>query len=274
MEKKNLLSIGELSKITGVHIKALRYYDSLGILTPTYIDPDSGYRYYSFYQKAEVDAIQLCVDLGIPLKDFPNYTNKVAPWICYKELVDHGAYLLEEKIQLMQQRLSRLKVMQAEIERSEHSYQKNQPEYYDLPERFCFLAPYNRILGSEETNKLIKKLILRIHNTGFRLGNSNGLLLLNKEGTWTPYLFVDVAGDPDKMTTCPEILHIPAGRYLCKRVDSSNITNVWDWCLSCVPENAIDLVIENELFIGNYAFSKPALEQRCLLKTDLDVPVE
>ena len=40
MKKKNLLSIGELSKITGVHIKALRYYDSLGILTPAYVDPD------------------------------------------------------------------------------------------------------------------------------------------------------------------------------------------------------------------------------------------
>lgn len=70
MKRKNLLSIGELSKITGVHIKALRYYDSLGILTPAYVNPDSGYRYYSFCQKAVVDAIQFCVDLDIPLKHF------------------------------------------------------------------------------------------------------------------------------------------------------------------------------------------------------------
>lgn len=70
MKKKNLLSIGELSKITGVHIKALRYYDSLGILKPAYIDPDSNYRYYSFPQKATVEAIQFCVDIGVPLKQF------------------------------------------------------------------------------------------------------------------------------------------------------------------------------------------------------------
>ena len=34
MKKENLLSIGALSKQTGVHIKSLRYYDSLGILRP------------------------------------------------------------------------------------------------------------------------------------------------------------------------------------------------------------------------------------------------
>ena len=47
MKKENLLSIGALSKQTGVHIKSLRYYDSLGILRPAYVDPCSGYRYYS-----------------------------------------------------------------------------------------------------------------------------------------------------------------------------------------------------------------------------------
>lgn len=73
MDKKNLLSIGELSKITRVHIKSLRYYDSLGILTPAFVDPDSGYRYYSFEQKALVDAIQFCVELGIPLKQFHEF---------------------------------------------------------------------------------------------------------------------------------------------------------------------------------------------------------
>ena len=68
MKKENLLSIGALSKQTGVHIKSLRYYDSLDILCPAYVDPGSGYRYYSLQQIPVVDAIQLCVDLDIPLK--------------------------------------------------------------------------------------------------------------------------------------------------------------------------------------------------------------
>ncbi len=266
MKKKNLLSIGELSKITGVHIKSLRYYDSLGILTPAYIDPDSGYRYYSFYQKAEIDAIQFCVDIGISLKDFPNYTNEAAPWICYKELVDHGASLLEDKIEIMQQRLSKLKAMRAEIKRSENSYRNERPERYQLPQRHCWLVPYEGVLDCEDSDEHLKGLILKIHNSGLRLGNSYGLLLLKENEAWTQYLFVDVAGDTNDMADRPEILHIPTGQYLCKKVDHSNIGGVWDWCLSCVAEADVDLVIETELFVGNYAFSKPVLEQRCLLK--------
>ena len=100
MKKKNFLSIGELSKITGVHIKALRYYDSLGILTPAYVDPDSGYRYYSFCQKAVVDAIQFCVELDIPLKDFHNYIDETAPWIHYQDLVEHGTAIVAKKYSL------------------------------------------------------------------------------------------------------------------------------------------------------------------------------
>ena len=45
MDKQNLLTIGNLSKQTGVHVKSLRYYGQLGILLPAYTDPDTGYRY-------------------------------------------------------------------------------------------------------------------------------------------------------------------------------------------------------------------------------------
>ncbi|MDU1455439.1 MAG: MerR family DNA-binding transcriptional regulator [Paraclostridium sordellii] len=43
---KNLFSIGEVSKIKGVTIKALRYYHKMGILIPLHIDNTTGYRYY------------------------------------------------------------------------------------------------------------------------------------------------------------------------------------------------------------------------------------
>lgn len=266
--KKNLISIGEFSKITGVHIKALRYYDSLGILPPAYVDPESGYRYYSFCQKAVVDAIQFCVDLDIPLKHFNEYTNETEPWICYKDLVDRGAEVVKEKIRIMQERLFLLKAMQAEIERSEVSYQNNHPAKYLLPERTCWLTPYKGIMGCDESNELMKKLIIEVYKQGLKLGNANGLLLLKKDKEWKQYIFVDVDAATVKTIDSPEILHIPAGQYLCRKVERSDIHQVWDWCLPYVAENEIELIIETELFMGNYAFSKPALEQRCFLKTD------
>lgn len=265
MNKRNLLSIGELSRITGVHIKALRYYDSLGILTPAYVDPQSGYRYYSFCQKAIVDAIQFCVDLGIPLKHFCDYINEDTPWICYKDLVEYGTGLVEEKIRIMQERLNLLKAMQTEIERSEDSYRNNTPVKYRLPERTCWLSPYEGPLNCGKSNELMKKLILTIYKNGLKLGNASGTLLLKKENEWKQYLFVDVDTKTVNTTECPEILHIPAGQYLCKKVEQSGVRQALDWCLPYVPQEQIKLIIETELFVGNYAFSSPVLEQRCLL---------
>lgn len=268
MKKKNLLSIGELSKITGVHIKALRYYDSLGILTPAHVDPENGYRYYSFCQKAVVDAIQFCIDLDIPLKHFNDYTDEAVPWICYKDLVDRGTGLVEEKIRLMQERLALLKAMQAEIERSERSYQSNMPQRYLLPKRACWITPYEGQLGCDASDELMKKLINEIYKHDLKLGNVSGLLLLKRNSGWQQYLFVDVDATAIEAMDYPEILHIPAGQYLCKKVEQSGIHQVWDWCLPHLTEDQIQLIIETELFVGNYTFSRPVLEQRCLLKED------
>ena len=41
-----MFSIGEFSKITGLSVKTLRFYHEEGVLTPTAIDDQTGYRYY------------------------------------------------------------------------------------------------------------------------------------------------------------------------------------------------------------------------------------
>jgi DNA-binding transcriptional MerR regulator len=45
-----MLSIGEFSNICKVSTKTLRYYDEIGLLKPSEINPENGYRYYSIEQ--------------------------------------------------------------------------------------------------------------------------------------------------------------------------------------------------------------------------------
>lgn len=42
-----MFSIGEFSRITGITVKALRFYHEQGLIVPTSVDPQSGYRYYN-----------------------------------------------------------------------------------------------------------------------------------------------------------------------------------------------------------------------------------
>ena len=71
--RNELLSIGEVSKMKNVGVKSLRYYERLGILPPAFVDPQSGYRYYSMNQMVDIDVITTCISLGIPLKELTDY---------------------------------------------------------------------------------------------------------------------------------------------------------------------------------------------------------
>ena len=39
-----MFSIGEFSKITGLTVKTLRYYHEEGVLVPSHVDGQTGYR--------------------------------------------------------------------------------------------------------------------------------------------------------------------------------------------------------------------------------------
>lgn len=47
---KKLLSIGNFSKIANITTKTLRYYDEIGLLKPSHVDSDTGYRFYDVSQ--------------------------------------------------------------------------------------------------------------------------------------------------------------------------------------------------------------------------------
>jgi DNA-binding transcriptional MerR regulator len=62
------LSIGQMSNLTGVSIPTLRYYESIGLLKPSYVNPQTNYRYYSVIHCWLIEIIVLLRRLGFPMK--------------------------------------------------------------------------------------------------------------------------------------------------------------------------------------------------------------
>jgi DNA-binding transcriptional MerR regulator len=65
--RHNLLPIGAFADAAQLSLKALRLYDQLGILTPSYVDPDSGYRYYHAQQLHRARLIRMLRQIDLPL---------------------------------------------------------------------------------------------------------------------------------------------------------------------------------------------------------------
>ncbi|KAF0106477.1 MAG: transcriptional regulator [Anaerolineaceae bacterium] len=64
-----MIRIGDFSKLSRVSIKALRFYDEMGLLKPVSVDRFTGYRYYEFDQLPRLHRILALKDLGFSLEE-------------------------------------------------------------------------------------------------------------------------------------------------------------------------------------------------------------
>lgn len=68
-----LFSIGEVSKLFHISASSLRHYENIGLLTPEYVSPDSGYRYYSTGQFEVLNTIRYLRALDLPLSEIEDF---------------------------------------------------------------------------------------------------------------------------------------------------------------------------------------------------------
>ena len=63
-----MFKIGDFSRLSLVSVKALRYYDELGLLKPARVDESTGYRYYAASQLTRLNRILAMKDMGLSLE--------------------------------------------------------------------------------------------------------------------------------------------------------------------------------------------------------------
>ncbi len=64
---EDLFSIGEVSRYQGISKQTLIYYDKIGLFRPAYVDPNNGYRYYTYQQLDLLDTILILKKSGLSL---------------------------------------------------------------------------------------------------------------------------------------------------------------------------------------------------------------
>ena len=108
MDKDELYSIGDVAKLLGISVPHLRYYDKIDLLRPTYTNPETGYRYYSYIQLSMLDRILYLESIGLSLLEIKTVfatgnVNTLLPYL-QKELTEK-----EEALQKLQDNIDILK---------------------------------------------------------------------------------------------------------------------------------------------------------------------
>lgn len=243
--RNSLLSIGEAAKLKNVSIKALRYYEKLGIFNPAYIDPQSGYRYYSPAQLFDLDVILTCDELGIPLKHILDYQTEQGT-IDLRQLLIEGSELAEQKIKRARQSLLQINTYLEEIEQ-QYSF-RHCPNTYTrtMPSRYFCAKPWDISRPFEIKNYL--KTMSDLYQLADELGTTplyfQGLLIdttsTEKTSSCQAYVAVDLypsKSDINLQTNEADIKYLPEDTYTGFRIENNDLTECITTALTYAKEH-------------------------------------
>lgn len=225
---KQLYSIGEVSSLLGVSAQTLRFYSNGGLIQPRFVDPKSGYRFFSYDQFHIIDRIKYLQGLGFSLTEIKEalQSGKVEDLLPFLE--SHRERALEE----MENARRVAESLQWYLDYYQY-LKKNRfpgvPFKRELPARYLLAAdclpgedlfgPGGYRLTSIRRDKQFEDLnYLRQH--GYIL-DFNGLM----EGEIRPKSYFVYLKDKPTMEH-DAIREIPPGQYLCFR--GKILINEWD----------------------------------------------
>ena len=269
--KNELLTVGEMSKLTGVGIRALHYYERKNILKPAYIDPDSGYRYYTFNQSTFAAIIKNCVEFDIPLKEFSDVV-ETDDINVFKSFAKQSIETLERKTKLLQ---AAVKAFEKVLEKVETRTQYEIGQIYQR--KFDEKSYYARQYGQAITERHESVILEMAHE----------LLGKNIKRTADIANFEDIVSLPDVGYMCqhsPEgisyygfyevpihfthtnIINIPAGMYFFMQSEISQIENACEIFKEQLEGRDSFMVVETEeLFLSETKVSQIMYELRLIV---------
>ncbi|MEG2984515.1 MAG: MerR family transcriptional regulator [Peptostreptococcaceae bacterium] len=146
---KKLYSIGEVSKIKKITVKALRYYHKMGILIPRTVDENTGYRYYSIDQFIYIDVIKGCRALGTSIAELQEIfescdTNKLLEFLQAKRKE------AKENINKMEEIIGNIDSLNDSVRRSKEILSDDEISIKYFDERYIVVVPCKEVGSLKE----------------------------------------------------------------------------------------------------------------------------
>lgn len=72
-QKEKLLTIGQFAAMHGINKKTLMWYDEIGLFKPAFINPENGYRCYTYRQSPILETILLLRELDMSINEIQRF---------------------------------------------------------------------------------------------------------------------------------------------------------------------------------------------------------
>jgi DNA-binding transcriptional MerR regulator len=123
------MRIGELSKVTGVSLRSLRYYEAKGLLVPD--REENGYRVFNATAIERVNTIQFYLRLGFSTDEIENFLNCV---LMNKEaFCEQILPMYEQKLAEIDRQLHQLNEIRSNLVERIESIKQEQNQQFTTP---------------------------------------------------------------------------------------------------------------------------------------------
>jgi DNA-binding transcriptional MerR regulator len=103
-----MLRIGDFAKLSQVTVKALRFYEEIGLLKPTFVDPTTAYRYYSPHLLSHLRQILAFKELGFSLAETSSLLQADLSDDALRRIMQRKRAELSQRIALAQVQLAQI----------------------------------------------------------------------------------------------------------------------------------------------------------------------
>lgn len=151
-----MFRIGDFSKIAQVSGRLLRYYDEIGLLSPEFTDPQTGYRFYSARQLPRLNRILVLKELGLSLEQVAHLLARDTSTDEMRRMLALRKAQIEQSVQEEMQRLS---VVEARLEQIDAYGQVLEPDVVlkSIPPQ-QFLALREVLSGIDARRRLVQSI--------------------------------------------------------------------------------------------------------------------
>jgi effector-binding domain-containing protein len=112
-----MIKIGDFSRLGRISVKALRYYDEIGLLKPVNVDQFTGYRYYSADQLHKLNYITALKEMGLSLEEIATLINNSLSPLQMRDIFILKKGELRQRLSEEQKRLEQVERLLNKIEK-------------------------------------------------------------------------------------------------------------------------------------------------------------
>ncbi|GCF94654.1 hypothetical protein NRIC_25450 [Enterococcus florum] len=265
MNHKDLLTIGKLAELSGIHVKALRYYDRIGVLTPTIVDEDNGYRYYSKEHVLLVEIIKMCADVSIPLKELKNYLSDDGSIENVAELADIGIEKITQRIKEFQEQLLFLEEIKSDIQRITRIGEGKEDTIIRFEATDYWLEPYEGNIGDLEYHRLMGRLFEKLEtDLGLKSKYEMGTAFINRTGKYESYMFIRLEKD-EKNLDFDNVIRIPRTAYRSELTTEKKVASAQKIFPDLLSIDYEKFIFQLEIISVQMNEKSPKYEIRCSL---------